>query len=169
MRATATRCWRFAVPSITARSIRYLRAINSDYEKRKNGRMLLLTFRHLMAIKIGITDCQHITYSFRKKPKSQKIVWMTVLWLTYRSSLQNVSDPSPQTLRNAVGNRGWSSHFNASECDSERAVEGCLVLIAQQFPPIGEGGDGQRPRGPRSSCVGSQFQRHTLFSVTVSR
>src|SRR5439155_19247491 len=40
MRSTATRCWHFAVPSITGPSIRCLRVINSGYGKRKNHRML---------------------------------------------------------------------------------------------------------------------------------
>src|SRR5215471_11274452 len=42
MRATATRCWPCAVPSITGPSIRCLRVINSGYGKRKNHRMLPL-------------------------------------------------------------------------------------------------------------------------------
>jgi len=37
---TAIRCCRCAVPNITARSIRCLCAINSDYGKRQNDRML---------------------------------------------------------------------------------------------------------------------------------
>src|SRR5688572_10124195 len=39
MRQTATRCWRCAVPSIMARSTKYLCVIDSDYEKRQNDRM----------------------------------------------------------------------------------------------------------------------------------
>src|SRR6266446_5009632 len=40
--ATAMRCWHFAAPSITVPSIGYLNAIDSDFERRKNHRMLLL-------------------------------------------------------------------------------------------------------------------------------
>src|SRR5215212_9916272 len=40
MRATATRCWRCAVPNITGPSIGCLRAINNDCGQRKNHRML---------------------------------------------------------------------------------------------------------------------------------
>src|SRR5215831_3500749 len=39
--ATAMRCWHCAAPSITAPSIGYLNAIDSDFERRKNHRMLL--------------------------------------------------------------------------------------------------------------------------------
>src|SRR5947208_16771104 len=39
--ATAMRCWHFAAPSITVPSIGYLNAIDSDFERRKNHRMLL--------------------------------------------------------------------------------------------------------------------------------
>src|SRR5881296_1435418 len=39
--ATAMRCWHFAAPSITGPSIGYLNAIDSDFERRKNHRMLL--------------------------------------------------------------------------------------------------------------------------------
>jgi hypothetical protein len=42
--ATAMRCWHFAAPSITVPSIGYLNAIDSDFERRKNHRMLLTTF-----------------------------------------------------------------------------------------------------------------------------
>src|SRR5438132_7873170 len=48
MRSTATRCWHFAVPSITGPSIRCLRVINSGYGKRKNHRMLPLDHRYLV-------------------------------------------------------------------------------------------------------------------------
>src|SRR6266446_10290346 len=40
MRATAIRCWHFAVPNITAPSIRSLSVISNDYGKRKIHRML---------------------------------------------------------------------------------------------------------------------------------
>src|SRR6266849_8719401 len=40
-RPIAMRCWRFAVPSIMARSIGYSSGIDGAYEKRKNHRMLL--------------------------------------------------------------------------------------------------------------------------------
>jgi hypothetical protein len=40
--ATAMRCWHFAAPSITVPSLGYLNAIDSDCERRKNHRMLLL-------------------------------------------------------------------------------------------------------------------------------
>src|SRR5215216_6248355 len=40
--ATAMRCWHFAAPSITGPSLGYLNAIDSDCERRKNHRMLLL-------------------------------------------------------------------------------------------------------------------------------
>ena len=39
--ATAMRCWHSAAPSITVPSIGYLNAIDSDFERRKNHRMLL--------------------------------------------------------------------------------------------------------------------------------
>ena len=39
--ATAMRCWHCAAPSITGPSIGYLNAIDSDFERRKNHRMLL--------------------------------------------------------------------------------------------------------------------------------
>src|SRR2546426_12239881 len=42
MRATAIRCWHFAVPNITAPSIRSLSVISNDYGKRKIHRMLPL-------------------------------------------------------------------------------------------------------------------------------
>jgi hypothetical protein len=35
------RCWRYAAPSIMARSIGYSSGIDGAYEKRKNHRMLL--------------------------------------------------------------------------------------------------------------------------------
>ena len=37
------RCWHCAAPSITGPSIGYLHAIDSDFERRKNHRMLLVT------------------------------------------------------------------------------------------------------------------------------
>src|SRR2546427_5875332 len=40
MRATAIKCWHFAVPNITAPSIRSLSVISNDYGKRKIHRML---------------------------------------------------------------------------------------------------------------------------------
>src|SRR5262245_2477484 len=40
--ATAMRCWHCAAPSITVPSIGYLNAIDSDFERRKNHRMLLM-------------------------------------------------------------------------------------------------------------------------------
>src|SRR4029434_6105810 len=40
-RATAMRCWHFAAPSITVPSIGSLHALDSDFERRKNHRMLL--------------------------------------------------------------------------------------------------------------------------------
>src|SRR5207248_8780909 len=43
--ATAMRCWHFAAPSITVPSIGYLNAIDSDFERRKNHRMLLTETR----------------------------------------------------------------------------------------------------------------------------
>src|SRR5436305_850928 len=43
MSSTAIRCWRFAVPSITARSIECSSGIDSGYERHKNDRMLLWT------------------------------------------------------------------------------------------------------------------------------
>src|SRR5215813_12456945 len=43
--ATAMRCWHFAAPSITGPSLGYLNAIDSDFERRKNHRMLLLPGR----------------------------------------------------------------------------------------------------------------------------
>src|SRR5712691_8630888 len=48
-RPTAMRCWRFAAPSITARSIGYSSGIGGAYEKRKNHRMLLVNFQALSA------------------------------------------------------------------------------------------------------------------------
>jgi hypothetical protein len=42
--ATAMRCWHFAAPSITVPSIGYLNAIDSDFERRKNHRMLLFGY-----------------------------------------------------------------------------------------------------------------------------
>src|SRR2546426_9618609 len=42
MRATASKCWHFAVPNITAPSIRSLSVISNDYGKRKIHRMLPL-------------------------------------------------------------------------------------------------------------------------------
>jgi len=36
------RCWRYAAPSIMARSIGYSSGIDGAYEKRKNHRMLLM-------------------------------------------------------------------------------------------------------------------------------
>src|SRR5262245_54572251 len=42
--ATAMRCWHCAAPSITVPSIGYLNAIDSDFERRKNHRMLLVLF-----------------------------------------------------------------------------------------------------------------------------
>src|SRR5881296_525233 len=43
--ATAMRCWHFAAPSITGPSLGYLNAIDSDFERRKNHRMLLSSTR----------------------------------------------------------------------------------------------------------------------------
>jgi hypothetical protein len=40
--ATAMRCWHCAAPRITVPSIGYLHAIDSDFERRKNHRMLLI-------------------------------------------------------------------------------------------------------------------------------
>src|SRR6266446_8193241 len=47
--ATAMRCWHFAAPSITVPSIGYLNAIDSDFERRKNHRMLLMPIIALTA------------------------------------------------------------------------------------------------------------------------
>src|SRR6266436_1701605 len=46
--ATAMRCWHFAAPSITVPSIGYLNAIDSDFERHKNHRMLLLQKKEKM-------------------------------------------------------------------------------------------------------------------------
>src|SRR5207248_2177315 len=52
--ATAMRCWHFAAPSITVPSIGYLNAIDSDFERRKNHRMLLICRR------VGIGNLERV-------------------------------------------------------------------------------------------------------------
>src|SRR5215213_6379370 len=63
MRATATRCWRCAVPNITGHSIGCLRALNTDCGQRKNHRMLPGVQTHVAGWTIEIwplqLDCPH--------------------------------------------------------------------------------------------------------------
>src|SRR5215217_3975457 len=57
--ATAMRCWHFAAPSITVPSIGYLNAIDSNFERRKNHRMLLL----------GTLAVTRILFDVRNQPR----------------------------------------------------------------------------------------------------
>src|SRR5262249_15046329 len=51
--ATAMRCWHCAAPSIMVPSIGYLNASGSDFERRKNHRMLLLGYNNVVEAEDG--------------------------------------------------------------------------------------------------------------------
>src|SRR5207244_12387004 len=62
--ATAMRCWHFAAPSITVPSIGYLNAIDSDFERRKNHRMLLV---HAASESVEVVGQRHRWHAYSRR------------------------------------------------------------------------------------------------------